>query len=298
MDECISGFCKEFEFPAEAETCLTSAWDKICAYDSAHKVFLKFLNMYECGILSSHGNALHDIEEVSKDAGVHPYTADMLFYILLTPRLRLLYTECGLPYEIYYDSMLDLRCKLFECHEVYGIWGSFVAIWFSLFFRFKLYGLGRLEFAPSVFRGEYSSGENSLHDGDFVIDVHIPSRGRLPHDKCIEAYQKAADFYADKFEGRPAAFICESWLLYPAHYEFLPADSNIIEFMKDFNITESGIDKEGSDLWRIFGREWDGNSKALPRDTTLRRLYAERLDAGLPVGWGKGVFFFRDGKVL
>ena len=31
----------------------------------------------------------------------------------------------------------------------------------------------------------------------------------------------------------------------------------------------------------------------LPRDTKLRAVYADRLQAGLPVGWGKGIFVLK-----
>lgn len=30
--------------------------------------------------------------------------------------------------------------------------------------------------------------------------------------------------------------VCNSWLIFPKHYEFLPLNSNIIGFMNDFDI--------------------------------------------------------------
>ena len=56
-------------------------------------------------------------------------------------------------------------------------------------------------------------------------------------------------------------------------------------------------EKDGDDnLWRIFDKRDTYDPKTLPRDTSLRRAYAEHLEKdGMKVGSGRGIFFF-DGE--
>lgn len=44
------------------------------------------------------------------------------------------------------------------------------------------------------------------------------------------------------------------------------------------------------DLWRIFGADADLPYDQLPKDTSLKKAYAEYLTAGNQVGEGFGVF--------
>ncbi len=224
-----------------------------------------------------------EFEKIS--APVHCYGAQMIFYMALLPALEAKYGEKKLP-AAYFDGVLfDLRAKLLECKTVYDIWGSFVAVWFSRFFHFVLYGIERLEFAPYHADYDYEGQGVSIKKGDFVIDVHIPSGAPLPHEAVMRSYRKAAEHYGTN------VFVCESWMLYPAHAEMLAECPNLMAFFRDYDVVESGQDR--GDLWRIFGADHEKAPSDLPTDTALRRVYAARLQAGLPVGWGKGIFVLK-----
>lgn len=294
--ETIRDFCAEFDFPADAEQSLVADYEAFTADPRAGALLSGYLTGYTGAYSIDHGKALDDLADAADTVGVSPYAVHMIFYILLSPKLHALYREKGISEEIWKDSMADLRCKLMECKKVCDCWGSFVAIWFSRFFNFTLFGIGRLEFAPLRFHGEYSKNGNVLHDGDFVIDVHIPSRGRLPHDEVLESYRKAAAFFADRTCGKPV-FFCESWMLDPAHESFLDEENhaNLLAFLRDFDLTKSGVSDCGEDLWRIFGRDADlsdrADLEALPEETSLQKAYKKRLLHGFRPGWGEGVFF-------
>ena len=91
-------------------------------------------------------------------------------------------------------------------------------------------------------------------------------------------------------------FVCESWLLYPKHKDFLPATSNIVSFVEDFNILKM---REGNgEMHRVFGSAWppaDNNYDLLPQDTSVRRAFVNRFKSGETAGGGFGVFIF-DGE--
>ncbi|MBE6638992.1 MAG: hypothetical protein E7616_06015 [Ruminococcaceae bacterium] len=225
-------------------------------------------------------------EEFEKAASpVHIYTAQMLFYMANLPLLEEKYRQKGLQAALFDRVLFDLRAKLFECKDVYDIWGSFVAIWFARFFNFSLYGIERLEFAPFRMEYDYTGQGVTVKKGDFAIDVHIPSGAPLSHGDVLRSYQRAAEFFNCRI------FVCESWMLYPAHREMLNDCPNLMAFFRDYDVVEEGESRD--DLWRIFGAKYGEKPENLPRDTALRRVYADRLEKGLPIGWGKGILVLK-----
>ena len=68
--------------------------------------------------------------------------------------------------------------------------------------------------------------------------------------------------------------------------------------MNDFDIISSAVDEKFANAWRIFGSHAAKDPTEWPRDTTLRRLYAERVCAGKPVGGGYGVILFDGERIL
>jgi len=47
-------------------------------------------------------------------------------------------------------------------------------------------------------------------------------------------------------------------------------------------------------MWRIFGKYGEAPVEQLPRDSTMRRAYADFLATGAYPGWAKGVFVWDD----
>lgn len=111
----------------------------------------------------------------------------------------------------------------------------------------------------------------------------------------MDAFKRAYGFYRDDFPQGPLPFVCHSWLLFPEHERLLPETSHIRRFLSYFQLLDWGEDPRGGDLWRIFGRPYDGKPEDLPRNTSLQRVYANWLRTGRMPGWGFGLFFF-DGE--
>lgn len=282
--------CEYLEFPQEAIESLLIQYNKIKSDAKASDFITK---VYEDYINNSLSGSLYTLqcsfEKICQEIDVHPFQSQMIFYLCLVPALYGKYLEKAIPEEIFRDSMADLRCKLFECHKLYGIWGSFVAVWFSRFFNFSLYGIGRLEFAP--YDCDYDFEENGvvINQGDPVIDVHIPSKGKLPHEEVLASYRKAYDFFTNFLKLTPKAFVCESWMLFPKHEEIIPDAKNLMDFYRDYTVVKEGLYENGDDLWRIFYCFVRDNYDIIPQKTYLQKQYAEFLKKGGISGWGMGI---------
>ena len=213
------------------------------------------------------------------------------------------YTLLGIEESVYYRTMLDLKCKLLECMECEKVPGTFVTGWFEGFFRLTRVSYGRFEYEVST----YTSDEpytmkcgKVIKKGDRYIGFHIPSSGvPLTDEVRLNSYKEAYKRVSKFFDDGIVIFGCGSWLLYPKHREFLPERLNIRRFMDDFELVEWSEDKNGFyDIWRIFGRDAKLPYDKLPKDTTLKKAYAEWLSAGNKGGRGVGLFMFDGEKIV
>ena len=295
MIEYVLSFMDELGFDKEAVASLSADIEKIYANEDAKALFAGAVDDYERDIHSNYTELREAAKHAGEIVGVHAYSAELLLFICFSKHLRELYRLRGISDRIWFDSMSDLKWKLWECKAVKGIWGSFVAGWFPGFFNLTRFALGRLQFEIVAFDGEYEKNGRSLKKGDKVINVHIP-RTLTPLDKKSrdDAYSQAAEFFRDMTDGAPIAFVCSSWLLYPEAEKILPAHSNIRGFMADYDIIRSKTNGEGEygDMWRLFDMDFTGDLNDYPEDSSLRRAYKKFLLDGNRTGSGYGVFFY------
>ena len=288
-------FMTEIGFDDEAIEALSSDLERMLAEPESKAIIEKQVALYETDVNRNYGEILSEIDKAAEIAGVHKYSAELLIFILFSKRLRELYKQSGISDKIWFDSMCDLKWKLWECKAVKGSWGSFVAGWFPGFFNLTRFALGRLQFEIVEFDGEYEKDGKKLKKGDKVVNVHIP-RTLTPLDKKSrdDAYSQAAEFFRDMTDGAPIAFVCSSWLLYPEAEKILPAHSNIRGFMADYDIIRSKVDEEGDyhNMWRLFDMDFTGDFNDYPEDSSLRRAYKKFLLDGNRTGSGYGVFFY------
>lgn len=289
-------FMNEIGFDKEAIDSLSNDLKKIYADDTSRKMFEECIAEYTRNVHTDCTALREKADAAGERVGVHKYSAELLMFICFSKHLRELYRENGIYDSVWFDSMCDLKWKLWECKLVKGIWGSFVTWWFPRWFDMTRFALGRLQFEIVEFRcdGNFEKDGKILHDGDEVINVHIP-RTTTPIDKASrdDAYARAREFFKDRIKNTPMAFVCSSWLLYPEALDFLPEKSNIRGFMADYTIIRSSTDNEGEypSMWKLFDMSYTGNVDDYPDDTSLRRAYKEHLKKGGKTGSGYGVFF-------
>lgn len=290
MREYLINFFDEFKYAEDDAAKLLAAYDTINANDDAAKLFANAISEYDKEEGWDFQNAIiGGAKRAAEFCGVHTYTAELLVFICLSKRLKARYIEKGIDLQIYHDSMLDLKWKLWECKAVKGICGSFVSPWFVGFFDLTRFALGRLQFEVVTLWFDYEgNGIKFEKDKSHVINVHIP-RTCTPIDKasCDESYAQARRFFNERCGGEDYPFVCYSWMLYPANKDILAPESNTYRFLDEYVIIQSN-DNNGEDLWRLFDTDEKDPDK-LPTDTSMRRRYAQHLKNGGKVGEGLGV---------
>ena len=295
MIEYVLSFMDELGFDKEAVASLSADIEKIYANEDAKALFAGAVDNYERDINSDYTALRETAKRAGEIVGVHAYSAELLLFICFSKNLRELYRLRCISDRIWFDSMSDLKWKLWECKAVKGMWGSFVAGWFPGFFNLTRFALGRLQFEIVAFDGEYEKNGRSLKKGDKVINVHIPrTLTPLNKESRDDAYAQAAEFFKNMTDGAPIAFVCSSWLLYPEAEKILPAHSNIRGFMADYDMIRSKTNDEGEygDMWRLFDMDFTGDLNDYPEDSSLRRAYKKFLLDGNRTGSGYGVFFY------
>ncbi|ABX42776.1 acyltransferase domain-containing protein [Lachnoclostridium phytofermentans] len=291
-------FFEKYDYPKQAIKDLLSSYQTLLSNQDAYSIFEAIVKQYELDDRFIIKNCYPQLEEVASKTNLSPYTIYLLFFLSLSKITKEKYIAKNYSIEIFYESMADLKYKMLECYKINNIYGNRVPWWEDGFFDLTRVALGRLQYEIVEQDTTLVIGGHLISKGDSVINMHIPSSGPLTVQDCMDSFCKAAEFYKEYFKERPTVFVCHSWLLFPHHLEFLPKDSNILNFMKLFTIYNTEFDEKKSDLWRIFYNEENKPISELPRTTSLQRAYADWLLNSKPVGCGKGIFLFQDGKII
>lgn len=287
---------QKLNFPAEAQEEFCSARKTVKQNSETNELFERLKRDYASNDVSLN-TAIEQLTAAAQKTGISEYTFHLMFLLSCTPFLFERYEEEGIAEEIFWNTVADLKYKLIECRNVKGVWGTFVANWNDGFFAMTRFALGRMQFERVPFMNEpFSKGGITINSGDTVINMHIPSSGES-FDKAarLDAYKRAFSFFGN---GKPMGFVCSSWLLYPGHVEFLSPKSNILDFMRDFEIIESKDKDEFSDAWRVFANHSEKPPEQWPQDTSLRKAFAQRILSGKKTGSGYGIFIFDGEKII
>ena len=297
MTDFMNSLASRLSFPEEAVKSLETDFGRIAADCENVRIFDKYRTEF-LDDSDDTRSMCEGLERVAKNSGVHIYSVHFLFLMYCAEALHEKYAANGLPENMYFDLMNDLKCKLIECRDVHGVWGTFVFDWyFHHHFALKLFALGRFQYEKRDFCEEHFEGGGvTLNKGDTVLGFHIPSSGPMTREMRLDSYKRAYDFFGDGKS--PVVITCGSWLIYPENKNIYPEGSNLSDFIDDFRILESVEKDEFGDAWRVFGRDYNGSTEGFPKKTTLQRNFAEWLDAGKKTGWGYGVIVFDGEKIV
>lgn len=291
-------FADRTELPSEAREEFQRVVKLILSNNEIIEGFIKAKNELMSRIRKI-DEVLEEIRKLSVNTGVSEYTFYYIFLVSCTDILMENYRKHGISEKIYWDTMADFRYKLLECREVRGVWGIFVPKWYDGFLAMERFALGRFQYEEIPFDGEqYKKNGIVINKGDKVYNFHIPSSGKMDKPLRMDSYARAYEFFRCREKGEPLILVCYSWLLYKEHEKILPASSNILDFMHDFDIIYSESTENFDDCWRVFGRYHDLPVQQLPTDTSLRKAIAAHLSAGGKMGYGKGVIVFDGEKII
>lgn len=237
-------------------------------------------------------------EAIAMESGISVYTVNAVVIILSAQWLWEDYKTSGYTEPLFWDTMADAIYKLYECKTVKGVWGTFVEYWFDYIFKKTVFRLGRFEYEIAKFPHDapVTIHGHTIHPGDTVYNVHIPSCGPMPRDVRLDSYRKAYNFFAKDKE--TIIFACHSWLTYAKNREIFPPHLNMVDFLNDWTILKNQQTPEFTACWRLFGKPYSGNPHNLPTDTTAQRAMADWLKAGNLPGVGYGIMLFDGEKIL
>ncbi len=234
------------------------------------------------------------LDELVEKSGVNKYTVYAVFLLYCTDTLWFKYIQKGYSKELFLSTMQDLVWKIEECKRVYDVYGIFVFEWYSLFFKLNLFRFGRLQYEIYELDRDCKAFAKK---GDIVLSCHIPSCGPIKDEDCVESYKMAYDFFKDlRRPDGTLLIICESWMLYPPHYELFPEGGNLRKFYDRYENFDIIHDEENSDAWRIFGTD-SKDYKNLPRSTSLQRAFYKYLNDGNHMGFGYGVIAMHNSQL-
>ncbi len=119
-----------------------------------------------------------------------------------------------------------------------------------------------------------------LQKGDPVLAVHIPATGPMKHELCGQSFKQALNFFPEYFPGyKFRAFTCVSWLLDSQLEQYLPDESNLIKFLREFYLLPIPNADDNQTFERVFGKKYD-NIEDAPRKTSLQRAIIEHCQKG------------------
>lgn len=198
------------------------------------------------------------------------------------------YEKKGISYDIYIDTMSDIRVWAYNYKRATGKLGLSELDWVHGSVTLHRFKLGRLQYNFTEFK------ESSNHDisvglktGDKLLDVHIQQDGPFTDELCGQSIEMAKEFYHKYFpEWDFKGFICHSWLLSPGLSQVLPETSNIIKFGKRFTVIENQVTNDGQAIERIFDTKFKDKDF---KPTSLQLKARKLLDEGGHLGNALGV---------
>ncbi len=272
--------------PADAASAVLSAAEKIPA-EKASALSTAFF---------ADEDVQPEIEALADELGISVPLCDLTVYMMFAYQTYYNYLSHGVSQEIYEDSMTDFTVWNLACMRQNDAPGLLQMGWLSMTLKEKLYRIGRFQYEPTTFHhGRFAFGDYIVRKGDPVLTIHIPEGAPLTDEVRLDSYRRAEKFFGSHI------FVCESWLLYPAHRQFLQKGSNIVAFMDDF-VMLSSEESRGNigNLWRMYGFKCDHKDfTSLPENTGMQRAYKKHLlETGGMTGEGYGVFIIENGTLI
>jgi len=235
------------------------------------------------------------IRQVTDRTGICRETVLAVVLIQAIPLMQSLYEEKSVSLQLMWDTLIDLKCKFRENHDLTGIWGTGALSWYLRVYTLRIIKLGRLEFEPIGYKWE--TPYRHIQKGDPVMNMHIPSTGPMRIEDVLDSFRQAYRFFGYK---EPMPVAAGSWLLYPPVCEqVMKPGSNLRNFYELFDTVESYEDPDNKNFWRIFNKEWEaGVLDKVPLDTSLRRDLHAFMKPGRNMGVGRCMLLFDGEKVI
>ena len=183
-------------------------------------------------------NALNNrnITEFDEIAKVKNPILNLAWFLYKCEEVAAEYEKKGITEDILSDTLADIK-RWADIYKNYsgGKTGLEEIDWIIRHMRCELFKLGRLQFAFG--EAECTDEEYGINKGESIIEVHIPSGGKLSLEECEKSFEKAEQFFKKYFpEYEYRFYTCHSWLLDDNLRKILREDSNILKFRELFSV--------------------------------------------------------------
>ena len=293
---------RQLGLPEEATAALEAAAAKIEAYPRAREKFDALLEAHLFPAARDFKACFAALKKLSMGCGIKAYTLNFVFLIVAAEIMHTRYRERGLPDELFWDTLMDLKYKHRECVNCKGVHGIFVPGWYQGFYALRRFALGRYQYDMNTFdRTDFTSATGiTVKTGDKVLGIHIPSSFvPLTDEVRVDSLKRAYAFFPEFRRGDGLMiFECSSWLLDPNYKTFLPPTANTIRFIDDFEITSCTPCEKFTDAWRIFDRWGYLSPRSWPEDNSLRRAFKHHVLSGGKTSHGHGIIVFDGEKIV
>ena len=228
------------------------------------------------------------------------YTMYLIFVLECTDWLLEKYLQNGRTEDQFYTAMNDIMYKTIECRKKHNVLGLHTFVWYNGFFSMLRFATTRLQFDKRIYDEEPIKLKNyTVEPGDLVFKCHIPSAGPLTYDLRLKSYKELYEFYKDQLKDGILVIQCITWLLYSGYKNVFGENSNTTDFAKDFELYADVKRDEFADAWRIFYKNYIGDTSVLPQETSMQRAFVKYLNEHHgDFGAGCGILLFDGENIL
>ena len=161
---------------------------------------------------------------------------NLAYFLLQCEDTEKKYIENNIPLDIMYNTLSDLKLWADRYRDYSGEKIGFEETgWLNRHTDFQLFKLGRLQFAFG--KAECTDEEYGIEKGENIIEVHIPSGGKLDEISCEKSFAEAGEFFKKYFpEYNYRFYTCHSWLLDDNLRQVADENSNILKFRELFSV--------------------------------------------------------------
>ena len=194
---------------------------------------------------------------ISPDTSIDTYSIfcedgkqNLLAFLYMCEGLEKAYAAQNIDRQILLDSLQDIVIWCNVWSKVKGQLYLGELHWLERTFRMRMYRLGRLQFCIDTADENVTQFGFAL--GEKYLGVHIPAGGPMDMGECQKSFAMAREFFAKYYPDMEYRwFSCFSWLLDDTLQQFLPPESNILQFAGMFSVVEK---KKADDIIRfMFG---------------------------------------------
>ena len=189
------------------------------------------------------------------------------------------YQEKNIPETIFRDTMKCFTRFVDECDQKNGRMFFDRGWWTYRQISMDLFRIGELEY------------QFQKHEGENVIDLHIPSDADLSAAAVNDSFKQADHFFREYYSDyQYEKYTCNSWLMSPALKPLLSENSKILSFQKRFTVIQENKEDKDFIEW-LFQVPVNTDYEKLPTKTSLQRKAKELLLDGGTIGSAFGIMW-------